>query len=216
MSILSEALAAVPIVGIIRTSLPGRAEPAARAVAAGGIRAVEVALTTPDALAAIAALAEVPPEGSVIGAGSVRTPADARNAIDAGARFLVTPGTYPDVLAVAASAGVPVLCGAFTPTELDLAHASGAAYVKLFPAGDLGPRYLSSVLAPMPELALVPTGGVTLDNVGEWFRHGARAVAIGGELFPAGAIEAGDFGAIERRAAEFVRVVAGVTARAIG
>jgi 2-dehydro-3-deoxyphosphogluconate aldolase/(4S)-4-hydroxy-2-oxoglutarate aldolase len=216
VSILSEALDMVPIVGIIRTSLPGSAEPAARAVAAGGIRAVEVALTTPDGLSAIAALAGSAPERTVIGAGSVRTTADALAAIDAGAQFLVTPGTYLEVLAVAASAGVPVLCGAFTPTEVDLAHSSGAEYVKVFPAGALGPSYLSSMLAPMPELALVPTGGVTLDNASEWFRHGARAVAIGGELLPAGAIEHGDFRAIERRAAEFVSVVARASPRAFG
>jgi 2-dehydro-3-deoxyphosphogluconate aldolase/(4S)-4-hydroxy-2-oxoglutarate aldolase len=201
---LTDALASAPIVGIVRTAQPGTAEAIARALAEGGIRAVEVALTTPDALAAIRSLAADPPAGAVIGAGSVRTVDDARAALAAGARFFVTPGLSPDVLAVAAEHGVPVCCGAFTPTELDAAQRAGAAFVKVFPAGELGPSYLSSVLAPMPELALVPTGGVTLQNVDEWFRHGARAVAVGSALLPHGAAEARDWGAIVANAAAFV------------
>jgi 2-dehydro-3-deoxyphosphogluconate aldolase/(4S)-4-hydroxy-2-oxoglutarate aldolase len=216
MSVLSEALDAVPLVGIIRTVTPGHAEPAARAVAAGGFRAVEVALTTPDGLDAIRALAGAEPPGTVIGAGSVRTPEEARAALRAGAAFLVTPGLHADVLAIAAANDVPVLCGAFTPTELDLAQRAGADYVKVFPAGELGPNYLSSVLAPMPELRLVPTGGVTLENVRKWFRHGARAVAVGGALLPAGALDRADYPAIERRASEFVREVVSRDTHAVG
>jgi 2-dehydro-3-deoxyphosphogluconate aldolase/(4S)-4-hydroxy-2-oxoglutarate aldolase len=203
---LEAALDHSPIVGIVRTDRPGAAVGVARALIAGGIRAVEVALTTPDALEAIAALS-ADPGGAVVGAGSVRTVEEARAALAAGARFFVTPATYPDVLAFAAEQGVPVVCGALTPTELDAAQRAGASFVKVFPAGELGPSYLSSVRAPMPELRLVPTGGVTLENVGEWFRHGARAVAVGSALVPEGALVAGDGRAIRERAAAFVSAV---------
>jgi 2-dehydro-3-deoxyphosphogluconate aldolase/(4S)-4-hydroxy-2-oxoglutarate aldolase len=204
MTALSDALRAAPIVGIVRTTNPGTAEPVARAIAAGGIRAIEVALTSPDALDAIRSLAADKPPETVIGAGSIRSVDDVHDAYAAGAEFLVTPATQPEVLAAAGRYLLPVFCGAFSPTEMHLAQSAGAAYIKVFPAGELGPAYLSSVRAPMPELLLVPTGGVTIENVREWFRHGATAVAVGGGLVPDGAVERADYPAIEQRAAEFV------------
>ncbi len=136
-----------------------------------GLPAVEVTLTTPGALRAIAAL-----KGQV-GAGSVRSVDDVRRAEEAGASFLVTPTVRPEVIGAAT---VPVVCGALTPTEIDLA--SSAAYVKVFPASSMGPRYIKEVLAPMPELKLIPTGGVTQSLAREYLAAGAVGVGIGSAL----------------------------------
>jgi 2-dehydro-3-deoxyphosphogluconate aldolase/(4S)-4-hydroxy-2-oxoglutarate aldolase len=114
-----------------------------------------------------------------VGAGSVRTPAQARDAQNAGAAFLVTPTTNPEVLR---AASVPVVCGALTPTEIEIASVSGAAYVKVFPASAMGPGYVKEVLAPMPELRLIPTGGVTLTNLRDYAAAGAVGVGVGSAL----------------------------------
>ncbi|APU21994.1 bifunctional 4-hydroxy-2-oxoglutarate aldolase/2-dehydro-3-deoxy-phosphogluconate aldolase [Actinoalloteichus sp. GBA129-24] len=202
---LAEALAAVPVIAIIRLPDARTVRPVATALRAGGVRAMEITLTTDGALDAIRALRDDEADGRVVGAGSVRTPADATAAVRAGARFLVTPTFRPAVLDVARSAGVPVVCGAMTPTELDSAAEAGADYLKLFPASAVGPRYLREVLAPMPELRIVPTGGVRPQDVAEWAAAGAHAVAAGGALVSADLAAARDWAALTERADRFVR-----------
>jgi 2-dehydro-3-deoxyphosphogluconate aldolase/(4S)-4-hydroxy-2-oxoglutarate aldolase len=169
-----------PLIGIVRLSTDA-SRVAVEALRAGGLELVEVTLTTPGALSAIRELSEAHPR-AWIGAGSVVSVEDAERAIAAGAKFLVTPTLDTAVLSAAAARGVPVVCGAYTPTELQSAHAHGAALVKVFPAGALGPGYVRDVLAPLPHLRLAPTGGVTVDNLDAWFGAGAVAVAVGSAL----------------------------------
>jgi 2-dehydro-3-deoxyphosphogluconate aldolase/(4S)-4-hydroxy-2-oxoglutarate aldolase len=161
------------LIAIVRLSTPDNVIRVCQELVEAGLPAVEVTLNTPGALEAIGAL------GGAVGAGSVRTPAHVRDAQNAGAAFLVTPTTNHEVIR---AASVPVVCGALTPTEIDLASSSGAAYVKVFPASAMGPGYIKEVLAPMPELRLIPTGGVTLANVGDYAVAGAVGVGVGSAL----------------------------------
>lgn len=161
------------LIAIVRLSTSDNVVRVCHELADAGLPGVEVTLNTPGALEAISAL------GGRVGAGSVRSADQARRAQEAGAAFLVTPTLRADVLAVAT---VPVVCGAFTPTEIELAQQSGAACVKVFPASVLGPRFVKEVLAPMPELRLVPTGGVTLENLAGYAAAGAVGVGVGSSL----------------------------------
>lgn len=203
-TVFDAAMATVPVVAIVRLTDAGEAVAVAAAVHAGGIRLIEVTLTTAGALDAVGAVREAGPEGLVVGIGSVRTPAEAAAAVDAGAAYLVTPATNVEVIKVARAAGVPLVCGGLTPTELDTAHQAGADYVKLFPASAVGPRYLRELLAPMPDLRIVPTGGITAANIGEFRGAGAVGVGIGSALVDQREVAAANWTEIERRAAGLV------------
>lgn len=152
-----------------------------RALHDGGVCALEITLTTPGAVAGIAELAHAG-EGVLVGAGTVLDAAAARSVVDAGARFVVSPVLEPDVMRVCRDHNVPCIPGAFTPTEILQAWRAGAALVKLFPAAAVGPAFVRDVLAPLPFLRIVPSGGVTLDSVGDWIRAGAAAVSLGSAL----------------------------------
>jgi 2-dehydro-3-deoxyphosphogluconate aldolase/(4S)-4-hydroxy-2-oxoglutarate aldolase len=171
------------------------------ALKAGGIRTIELTFTTPDVLRHLAAAAGLP--DVVVGAGTVLTAADAKAAIDAGARFLVTPGLRPDVATVAREAGVPFLMGALTPTEVLAADELGATAVKIFPASAFGPRYLRDLHGPYPHVRLVPSGGITAENAPEYLQAGAAAVTAGTGVVPPAAVAAADWSTLTRRAAEF-------------
>lgn len=191
--------------------------PAARACAEGGVLGLEVTLTTPGALDAVAALAadrELAAAGAVIGAGSVLSPAAAELAVGAGAAFVVSPVGDLDIVALCRARGVAAVPGGFTPTELARLAASGAAAVKLFPATSLGPGYVRDVRAPMPGLRLVPTGGVTAENAGAWIRAGAAAVGAGSALADPALLAAGRLGEVAARARAFVAAVAAARADA--
>jgi 2-dehydro-3-deoxyphosphogluconate aldolase / (4S)-4-hydroxy-2-oxoglutarate aldolase len=181
-----------------------------RALADGGIRLVEFTFTTPGVLDVIKECAQVP--GTVVGAGTVLTAAQAEDAIAAGARFLVTPDLRPDVAAVAKATGTPLFMGALTPTEVSRAVELGAAAVKIFPAGVGGPGYLRALLGPFPDLRLVPTGGVNVGNARDFLAAGAFAVGAGTDVVPPALVEAGEYGAITERAADFVRALGPETA----
>lgn len=185
------------MIAIVRLSSPEGLVRACQELVDAGLPAVEVTLTTPGALEAIATLGNV-------GAGSVRTAGDALRAQEAGASFLVTPTVRPEVLAVAK---VPVVCGALTPTEIDLAWSAGATFVKVFPASAFGPRYIREVLAPMPEIPLIPTGGVTPELVGEYAAAGAVGVGVGSALVNASLVEDGNWQELRRRAHSFVDAI---------
>jgi 2-dehydro-3-deoxyphosphogluconate aldolase/(4S)-4-hydroxy-2-oxoglutarate aldolase len=201
-----EALAAIGAVAVVRLDDADAAVLAAEAVHAGGVLAVEVTLTTPGAAEVIRRLAEK--DGMVVGAGSVLDAAAARAALDAGARYLVSPVFFPELVEIGHAAGVPVLPGAFSPTEILAAHRAGADAVKVFPSDALGPAFIRGVLGPMPFLRLVPTGGVTPDNAGDWLRAGAVAVGLGGALVDPRLAAAGDWAAITERARRVARAVA--------
>jgi 2-dehydro-3-deoxyphosphogluconate aldolase / (4S)-4-hydroxy-2-oxoglutarate aldolase len=198
---LFETLSADPVVGILRAREPGNLVAAAEVIADAGIRALEFPLTTPGALDALRTLHGRRPD-LLAGAGTVITPADAADAVDAGAQFLVAPCIRPDTLAAAAGLGVPLIPGAFTATEIALALELGAELIKLFPATP-GPSYLRALRDPLPQARLVPTGGVGIDAIPDFLRAGAFAVALGSPLL-ADALETRDFDALAERAARAV------------
>lgn len=202
-----ELIRASRVVAVLRGPDGSRLADAAGVLVDCGIPAVEMALTTPGALEAIERYAaEAPPEAN-LGAGTVLTAADARAAIGAGARYLVTPAVVPEVLAVGVELGVPVLAGAFTPSEILAAHNSGAAAVKVFPAASLGPSYLRLVRDPLPGIPLVPTGGVGLEDAADYLAAGAIAVGIGGHLV-GDALRGGDLSELAGRARRLVKRLA--------
>jgi 2-dehydro-3-deoxyphosphogluconate aldolase/(4S)-4-hydroxy-2-oxoglutarate aldolase len=163
-----------------------------------------VTLTTAGALDAVAAMRSAGLDGLSVGVGSVRTVDDAKRSIDAGADYLITPTTNIEVIAVAKAAAVPIACGGLTPTELDAAHQAGADYVKLFPASVVGPRYLREVLAPLPDLKVIPTGGVNAANIPDFRDAGAVGVGIGSALVDEKTVANADWAELERRATALV------------
>lgn len=170
------------VVAVLRAPDPDTATWAAQTLAAAGVHGLEVTLTVPGAFDVIRTLASELGSDHLVGAGSVRTPDDARAACDAGAKYIVSPVFKPDVIAAAHDCGAAAMPGCFTPTEIDAAHSAGADIIKVFPAGELGMGFFKAVLAPMPHLKLMPTGGVSLDNGGEWLAAGAVAVGVGSAL----------------------------------
>ena len=197
------------VIAVVRLTAAVRLGPAARALAAGGVGAVEVTLTTPGAIDAIADLAsDQSLAGCVIGAGTVLDESAARYVIDAGARFVVSPALDLSVIRACRDRAVPCMPGAFTPTELLGAWRAGAPVVKLFPASAVGPGYIRDVLAPLPFLRLVPSGGVSLENAGDWIRAGAAAVSVGSALVSAALLAEGSAAELTARARSFVERVA--------
>lgn len=172
----------------------------AAALHQGGVRVIEFTLTNGDAFDAIEQVRMGMGSAMVVGAGTVICSAEARNAIAAGAQFLVTPVYRPDVLECGLECDIPVVCGALTPTEIYSAWEAGAELVKVFPASQMGPAYLRALLAPMPDLLLVPTGGVTLGNCRAFLDAGAYTVAIGSSLLRKDLLAAQDWNALSRHA----------------
>jgi len=171
-----------------------------------GIRSLEITLNTPGALESIRRAGARFGTDATVGAGTVRTVADVEDAVEAGARFLVSPHTDPALQIRARELGAAYLPGAFTATEIVAAWNSGAAAIKLFPARLGGPRYLRDLREPLPDVPIVPTGGVSADNVAEWFAAGAVAVGVGGMLI-GDALDGGDLTALAARATDLVRAV---------
>ena len=192
------------IVAIVRAQQSAQVVPLFEALLAGGINATEITLTTPNALAAIREAGEKIGQRSLIGVGTVVTPNDCRAAIEAGAEFIVTPICRTELVAIAHAAGRPIMLGAYTPTEAQLAHEAGADFIKIFPADTLGPGYFKALRAPLPHLRLVPTGGVDAKNIGEFFKAGCAAVGIGSSLVSAKILQEADWPELTRRAAELV------------
>jgi 2-dehydro-3-deoxyphosphogluconate aldolase/(4S)-4-hydroxy-2-oxoglutarate aldolase len=199
---------ALGVVAVIRLKDPGKLRAVVDAMAEGGVRALEVTMTVPGAVDLIRTLAATLPDGFLLGAGTVIDPATARAVIDAGARFVVGPVFRPDVIAACHERDVPVMPGCFSPTEILAAHECGADIIKVFPATMLGPQFLRDVRAPLPQVKLMPTGGVTLDNAGEWIRAGAVAVGLGSSLLDAKAIESDRFDVITANARKVVANIA--------
>lgn len=192
------------VVAVIRGERVADPAGLAATLAGAGIRATEFTFTIPDVLAAIEAAAD---SGALVGAGTVRDEGQARDALSAGARFLVSPACVPEVAAVAREAGVPVFLGALTPTEVDAALKAGTSAVKLFPAGVGGPRYLRDLRGPFPNAAFIPSGGVTEENARDFLAAGAVAVYAGSSLAPPELVAAGDHDEIGRRAHAFAAAV---------
>ena len=192
------------VVAVIRMKDPDKVQAVVDAIAEGGVRAIEVTMTVPNAVALIAALAPRMPKGFTFGAGTVLDAETAAKVIDAGAQFIVSPVFRRSLLTACHERGVPVTPGCFTPTEILDAWDAGADIVKVFPATALGPGYIKDVRAPLPQVKLMPTGGVTVENAGEWIKAGAVAVGVGSALLDTKAIEAGDYAALRARAERIV------------
>lgn len=180
---------ALGVVAVIRLKDPAKLRAVVDAIAEGGVRALEVTMTVPGAVDLIRGLAPALPDGFLLGAGTVIDAATARAVIDAGAAFVVSPVFKPEVVATCHERDIAAMPGCFSPTEILTASEGGADIVKLFPATALGPQFIRDVRGPLPDVKLMPTGGVTLDNAGEWIRAGAVAVGLGSALVDARAID---------------------------
>lgn len=195
------------VVAIVRLDDYDRAVEVARALVAGGVNVLEFTLTGKGALEAIGAVRSELGAAACVGVGSVLHAEQAQAAIDAGAEFVVTPAVRKPVIAACVNRDTLVLSGGLTPTELLEAYEAGSALVKLFPAQAFGPRYLKDVLAPLPFLKLVPTGGVSAENARDYLAAGAVALGIGGNLVPKKAVASGDFAQITAAAQACVAAV---------
>jgi 2-dehydro-3-deoxyphosphogluconate aldolase / (4S)-4-hydroxy-2-oxoglutarate aldolase len=193
-------LAATRIVAILRADNADRAEAVVDVLVEAGVRSLELTLTTRGALEVVERLAARVPSDVEVGVGTVLTAQEVERSVDAGATFVVSPSVDREVIAAALRRGVASYPGAFTPTEIVEAWRAGASAVKLFPAGSLGPGYLKAVRGPLPDIPVVPTGGVGTDDIGPWLAAGALAVGMGGPLIGDALSADGDLRALAERA----------------
>lgn len=189
---------------VVRANAIPDAAALAGALAAGGVRALELTFTTPDVVTHVRrAVEHAGDHGAVVGVGTVLTADQARAAVDAGAQFLVTPGIRPAVAEVAVAAGIPVCLGAMTPSEVAEALDLGSDVVKIFPARQVGPGFLKDLRGPYPGVKLLPSGGIDASNARSYLDAGALAVCCGTSVVPPSAVEAGAWDEITSRAAAF-------------
>src|SRR5438105_6215172 len=182
----------IGIVPVVRASSPGEARMAADAVCEGGIPIVEITMTVPGAVDVIRELTKSGSSDVLVGAGTVLNAEAARRCLDAGAQFLVSPGLNLEVVKLAGAERKLMMAGALTPTEVITAWEAGSDFVKVFPCGQMGgAKYIKALKGPLPQVPLVPTGGVNLNTAGEFIEAGAAALGVGGELVQAEALKAG-------------------------
>jgi 2-dehydro-3-deoxyphosphogluconate aldolase / (4S)-4-hydroxy-2-oxoglutarate aldolase len=195
------------LVAVVRFAEPGPLVNVLKAIADGGITVAEVTFTVPDALGVIREAKRQLGDRVLLGAGTVLDPETARAAILAGAEFLVSPAVNVDVIRMARRYDKLVMPGAFTPTEILTAWEAGADVVKVFPADILGPAFFRAMRGPLPQVKLMPTGGVDLTTAGEYLKAGAVCLGIGGQLVDAKLVAAGNFDAIRDLAKQYVEAV---------
>ena len=188
------------VVAVIRMADADKLIRVVEAVLAGGISGIEITMTVPDALSVLEKVAREMGDQAEVGVGSVLNAETARRAIDAGAQYVVSPIFKPEIIEAAHAQDIPAMPGAFTPTEVQLAHEAGADIVKVFPANIVGMAFFKAIKAPMPHLKLMPTGGVTLTNAGDWLRAGACAVGVGSALLDKAAIASGNYARLTENA----------------
>ncbi len=198
----------IGIVPIVRADSAEKALQAAKAIYRGGIRALEVTMTVPGALRVLENVADEFGDQITLGAGTVLDPETARSCMLAGAKFLVSPSVSLPTIEICNRYSVVAMPGALTPTEVATAWDGGADLVKIFPAGNVGgPSYIKALKAPLPQVLMVPTGGVGIANTAEFFRAGASAVAVGDAIVGKKELAAGDYDSIEEKARRFLGVV---------
>ena len=195
------------IIAIMRAQGSDQLIAAADAIQAGGVRAIEVTMNTPGALRVIEEASKRYGEGVLFGAGTVLDAETARAAILAGADFVVSPSLNLDMLAMCNRYSIPLTPGCYTPTEMLKAWEAGADMVKLFPASVGGPSLIKAILAPLPQLEIVPVGGVNLDTAGDFIRNGAAALGVGSDLVSQKLLDERNMEELTRRAAAFIEQV---------
>ena len=193
------------VVAVVRAKRADQAVPLAEALVAGGVIAVEITMTTPNAIAAIKDASSKLGSRALIGVGTVLDEKTCQAAIDAGAEFIVSPICRRELVPIAQKAGKPIMLGSYTPTEAQLAHEAGSDFIKIFPADTLGPNYIKALRAPLPHLKIVPTGGVDLKTIGDFFKAGVVAVGAGSSLISKDILDKDDWATLTKTAAEFVK-----------
>lgn len=196
------------VVAVIRADDSTQLLDVARALEAGGVTAMEVTMTTPNALEVIRAVNTQLGDRVLMGVGTVLDTETCRMAILAGAKFVVTPVMKPEVITLCNRYSIPIVCGAYTPTEALTAHEAGADFIKIFPADSLGPNYIKALLAPLPQLRIIPTGGVDLHTAGDFIQAGCVAVAAGGSLVSKTILKTNDWSTLTQTAQSMVKAVA--------
>jgi 2-dehydro-3-deoxyphosphogluconate aldolase / (4S)-4-hydroxy-2-oxoglutarate aldolase len=198
----------IGIIPVIRASSAQLAIRAADAVCAGGITVIELTMTVPGAIEVIAQLVRSVGSKVLIGAGTVLDSQTAQQCIDAGAEFVVSPGFDLETVRTVKAAGKLMMAGALTPTEVITAWKAGSDFVKVFPCGNVGgAKYIKALKAPLPDVPLVPTGGVNLETAADFIRAGAAALGIGGELVLPSALSSGNSGEITEAARKYLAIV---------
>jgi 2-dehydro-3-deoxyphosphogluconate aldolase/(4S)-4-hydroxy-2-oxoglutarate aldolase len=198
----------IGIVPVVRAASSQQAMQAAEAVCAGGIPIVEITMTVPGAIDVIAQLAKTMGRDVLIGAGTVLDADAAQRCLDAGAEFLVSPGFDLATVQLAKQRGKLMMAGALTPTEVIAAWKAGSDFVKIFPCGTVGgAKYIKALKAPLPQVPMIPTGGVNLNTAADFIQAGADALGIGGELVSAAALKSGNVNTITEAARQYVAIV---------
>jgi 2-dehydro-3-deoxyphosphogluconate aldolase/(4S)-4-hydroxy-2-oxoglutarate aldolase len=200
------------VLAVIRGPAPDLTVEMVGALLAGGIRGIEITYTTPNAAEVVRRLDAAFGDDILLGMGTLTDPAQAAEAVAAGARFLVSPMIDDALAAAMVATGLPVMIGALTPTEIFRAHRLGSDVVKLFPGSAVGPDYVKAIHGPFPDIPLMPTGGVSEDNLADWFRAGVFAVGAGSQLSPGKLAKEGRFDEITATAERFAAAVAAARA----
>lgn len=200
------------VLAVIRGPAPELTVQMVAALVAGGIRGIEITYTTPNAVEVVRRLDERFGDDILLGMGTLTAPQQAAEAQAAGARFLVSPMIEDALAAAMVATGLPVMIGALTPTEIYRAHQLGSDVVKLFPGSAVGPDYVRAIHGPFPHIPLMPTGGVSEDNLGAWFKAGVFAVGAGSQLSPGALAREGRFAEITATAERFAAAVAAARA----
>lgn len=195
------------IVPVLRGKDTDKVLKAVQATLAGGVDIIEITFTVPGAVDIIKELSSKMKHTAVVGAGTVLSTKNAEDAIKAGAEFIVSPNVDTDVIETAKKYNKPCMPGAFSPTEVHSAWEKGADIIKVFPASVLGPGYLKALKGPFPDIQLMPTGGVDLENAGKFLEAGAVCLAVGGKLIDKAAMEEGNFEVITENAKKFRAIV---------
>lgn len=194
------------IVAVIRTEKPEQLPELCEALVAGGVIALEITFTVPNALEAIRDASRRFADRALVGAGTVLNADMCRAAIGAGAEFVVSPISKLEIIGAAHAFDKPVMIGAYTPTEAQTAHEAGADFIKIFPADKLGPSYIKALRAPLPHLKIVPTGGVDLNTAADFLKAGCAALGVGGSLLTAEILKTGNWAELTRLAKAFEEI----------
>jgi len=195
------------IAAVVRSDDTGKALAAVQACYDGGVKLIEITFTVPEPIETIVAVEEKFGDSVLLGAGTVLGAVNAAAAVEAGAKFIVSPVTEPDVIKLCNEKDIPVMPGAMTPTEIYQAWRAGADIVKVFPASHLGPKYFRALKAPLPQIPIMPTGGVSAANVADWLAAGAEVLPVGGALVDKQALKDGRLHVIKKNAEELMAAV---------